>query len=75
MDEQKEVKPIAKECKFCNQVQPAYFAGYYGDGKTKRYTDANGKLFCGRACPSCNVIRARLTMQETRNKRKLAKNE
>lgn len=63
---------IVKECKICNQVQPAYYAGLYGDGKTKKWADADGKLWNGRICPTDNITRARLTMQETRKKRKLA---
>jgi hypothetical protein len=63
-----------KECKLCGQVQPAYYAGVFGDGKTKIYTNADGQQWCGRKCPACQVIYARLTMQELRKKRRLQKN-
>ncbi len=64
------INATVKECKLCNQIQPAYYAGLYGDGKTKKWEDADGKLWNGTTCPGCNVVRARLTMQATRAKRK-----
>lgn len=61
---------IAKECKLCSQVQPAYYAGVFGDGKTKRWVDAEGKQWSGKKCPACQILYARLTMQKLRAKRK-----
>ena len=59
-----------KECKICNTVQPVYYAGVYGDGKTKIYTNADGQRWNGSWCSLCNIMRARLTMQELRKKRR-----
>lgn len=60
----------AKFCKLCKIVKPAYFAGIRNDGKTKIYTDADGRQWSGKCCSTCNVVRARNIMQTTRAKRK-----
>lgn len=60
----------AKWCKVCKIVKPAYFAGIRNDGKTKIYTDSDGKQWSGRICSVCQVIITRQNMQKLREKRK-----
>jgi len=61
-------KIIIKECKLCNQVQPAYYDGLFGDGKTKKFVNADGQQWNGRICPTCQVECARLNMREKRKR-------
>lgn len=57
-----------KPCKICEEVKEAVASGFYGDGKTRKWTNEFGQLWNGRVCPECNVIRAKIIMREFRAK-------
>lgn len=44
-------------CKDCKLPQVAFLDGKFGDDKTKRWVDNEGRLFNGLLCPGCQVKR------------------
>lgn len=55
-------------CKICNTVKLAFFDGYFGDGKSKRWIDEDGLLFNGKICPICQVHKTRENMRKLRHR-------
>lgn len=70
--EPNESMPLAR-CKKCGLLKPRKqdsVKPFFGDGKTRRLLDGDGKLWNGYRCPSCTVIKAKQTMQKLRNKKR-----
>ena len=66
-----ETMPLAR-CKKCGLLKPRKqdeVKPFFGDGKTRRYLDGDGKMWGGLRCPSCQVIKAKQNMQRLRNKK------
>jgi len=64
-----EQEPLGK-CKQCQFLKVRKDAGTFGDGKTRRYVDRNGKQWCGLLCPECQREKAKNTMSKLRRSRK-----
>lgn len=42
-------------CKECGKTCVRLLAGYYENGKDKRWVDQNGRQFSGHKCPECHA--------------------
>lgn len=58
-------------CRKCEKPEVRKQDGYFPDGRNKRYVDANGAQWSGRACPAC--VRKRVK-EQVKDKRQKAKN-
>lgn len=53
-------------CKICKELKSRILAGKF-DNVNKKYTDETGKLWNGKSCPQCTVLKAREHMRLKRN--------
>ncbi len=60
-----------KHCKVCGQLKSRIACGKFGDGRSKRWLDENGKQWNGLMCPDCQRNRARSNMERLRLDKKL----
>lgn len=66
MEEKNEVK-----CKKCGEIKMRIQKGNYNDKhKSKRWVGIDDKLWMGKTCPECNLIRCKDNMKEMRSKNK-----
>lgn len=56
-----------QECKLCHIKKPRNRSGKYPDGRNTRWTDDNGREWCGRKCPECHVLSSKNTMKKIRS--------
>lgn len=57
-------------CRKCGKLEVRKQDGYYPDGRNKRFVNAEGDLWSGRACPDC--VRKRVK-EQVKKKRSDAK--
>lgn len=62
-------------CKQCGVLKSRIEDGKYPNSKNKRYKDEEGKLWSGRVCPQCQVLKTKENQRKLRFKRHLEKNE
>lgn len=55
-------------CKKCGQEKIRKDAGYFGNGKDRRWVDENGKQWNGRCCPDCVRDKVKNYQKQKRNK-------
>lgn len=48
-------------CKVCKQIKTRTLAGKWK--KDNKFTDENGKLWCGSLCPSCKNEKSKIGMR------------
>lgn len=53
-------------CRKCGKLEVRKQDGYFPDGRNKRFIDAEGKQWSGRACPGCVRKRAKETIKQKR---------
>jgi hypothetical protein len=58
----------SKLCKVCNELKTRIQFGTFTDKKDKRWVDGDGKMWNGRMCPQCQVIKAAENMKKLRGK-------
>jgi hypothetical protein len=61
------------QCKRCGLSKEKILIGKYPEGRCKKWVDKNGKIWNGRICPDCNVLRANEVMRKAREMRKALK--
>lgn len=62
-------------CKVCAQLKHRIEDGKYPNSQNKRYKDEQGKLWSGRVCPQCQVLKTKENQRKLRFKRQLEKTE
>lgn len=60
------------KCTGCEEIKPRIQNGMYPDGRNKRWTDVEGKLWVGRRCPECVTGNMKVRMKATRAKGELS---
>lgn len=63
------------QCRKCGKLEVRKHDGYYPDGRNKKFVNAEGKLWSGRACPKCVRSRVRAQIQVARAERKKCKDQ
>lgn len=63
-----------KQCKVCKELKLRIQEGTFGDGQSKRWLGDDGKLWNGRTCPQCVVIKSRENMAIKRAYNKVVSN-
>lgn len=56
------------QCRKCGKLEVRRQDGYFPDGRNKRFVNAEGKQWSGRACPDCVLKRVRTQVKEKRQK-------
>lgn len=59
-------------CRKCGGLEVRKQDGYFPDGRNKRFVNAEGKQWSGRACPDCVCKRVKESIKEKRQKVKNA---
>lgn len=59
-------------CRKCGKLEVRQQDGYFPDGRNKKFVNAEGKQWSGRACPDCVIKRVRTQIKERRQKAKNA---
>ena len=60
------------QCRKCGKLEVRRQDGYFPDGRNKRFVNAEGKQWSGRACPDCVCKRVKEQVKEKRQKAKNA---
>lgn len=60
------------QCRKCGKLEVRKQDGYFPDGRNKRFVNAEGKQWSGRACPDCVCKRVSAQVKEKRQKAKNA---
>lgn len=60
------------QCRKCVKLEVRKQEGYFPDGRNKRFVNAEGRQWSGRACPICVRNRVKVSIKEKRQKAKNA---
>jgi len=60
------------QCRKCGGLEVRKQDGYFPDGRNKRFVNAEGAQWSGRACPSCVRSRVKTQIKEKRKRDKNA---
>jgi hypothetical protein len=59
---------ILSTCKKCLKIKVRNPAGFFGNGRDRRFADQNGGLWNGKKCPNCVRDHMKNHMKAKRNK-------
>lgn len=68
MEEDDKLPDVKAICKKCNKEKVRNPAGFFGNGKDRRYVGKDGSQWNGRKCPECTRDKMKFHMKAKRNK-------
>jgi hypothetical protein len=55
------------KCKVCKQEKVRWLAGYYPNGRDKKWVDTQDRMFNGKQCPDCHALKVNVEQKKKRN--------
>lgn len=68
MEEDKKLPDVLATCKKCQKVKVRNPAGFFGNGRDRRFVDQHGCQWNGRNCAECTRAKMRTHMKVKRSK-------